>query len=886
MPKVNIDVYAQLHGADRKINNMEKELRGMKGQAGKSDAALKGLWKQFAAGLIAVGGLAAAFRGAKGLVKSFMDAAVQTENYKVRLEALLGSQEAAAEAMQFFQDVASKVPFTLQDVIEAGTTVTAFGADLKKWTPILTDLAAVMGLDLVDAANALGRAYAGGAGAADIFRERGILQIIKDSAKMKHGIEDITKLTLPQFRDIMYESFTDPKGRIAGAADKLAKTWTGMISMLEDAWFQFRQAVMEAGVYDWLKDQLKGLLEEINRLKETGKLKEWAEKTAAAFVSLIDVTGIFLGQLKSFDQPLFDVARGYSELSMKMIGLEGPQKEMNRLQAEAIQKAIEFKDSLKILNPPMELMRKHLEAGENDWYEWTQRVKEADEKIVAAKGSVGLLAGSFGTLGGIALEAAAKQYEMEKQILATSSSAEAAHRRIKEYRKSLREAGDESKNVTKITRELGETVVPAIKGIKGEVTLWGQEIISVTDLVKELKDELDTMVYATGIPAARDLSDVWSLAVNEMEEDTKGYKKSTKKYLKEDSDSVHSVWNDVADGIRTKWTNEISQMLQGAKSFEDGFKGMCNAVKTIFFDLVADMIAKWMVGFIGDFLDSLKKTADTVVEEVSDATDAASGAVEDMGGGFLDTFKSIAGPIGIGLLISKFVDLKKVGEAVTKTLVSAFEAVSGIIKGVGKVFESVFGAGSNIIAGIGSAISGMTGMLGKLGGLLKAGGQKYREITYWLKDIRLFTGQTRDRVTNIRDDIRDMKKVWSKTMDAQFVTRDKSSMIAHYAKEISYNTWKSYEELKRIVGAQTGMDQIVTRTTLIAAHPGEHVKITPVAATREISRANISGAQFNFNIYGPLVSSSGMSDADLERAGDKFFQIIQYQMRRRGYSFG
>ncbi|MFH2128036.1 MAG: hypothetical protein ABIK12_16085, partial [Pseudomonadota bacterium] len=161
-----------------------------------------------------------------GLVaKSFLDVSRETENYHTRLSTLLGSQQKATAAMQYFQEVASGVPFTLRDVVEAGTSLEAFGANSKEWLTPLTDLAAVMGIELPEAAQALGRAYAGGAGAADIFRERGILQIMKDAAKMKAGIEDITKLTLPQFRQLMLLTFTDPDGKIAGASKGLAKNW-------------------------------------------------------------------------------------------------------------------------------------------------------------------------------------------------------------------------------------------------------------------------------------------------------------------------------------------------------------------------------------------------------------------------------------------------------------------------------------------------------------------------------------------------------------------------------------------------------------------------------------------------------------------------------------
>ena len=45
-----------------------------------------------------------------------------------------------------------------------------------------------MGLDVVQAAQAVGRAFAGGVGAADVLRERGVLELIKSFK----GVEDLT----------------------------------------------------------------------------------------------------------------------------------------------------------------------------------------------------------------------------------------------------------------------------------------------------------------------------------------------------------------------------------------------------------------------------------------------------------------------------------------------------------------------------------------------------------------------------------------------------------------------------------------------------------------------------------------------------------------------
>lgn len=317
-----IDQFERSLGKVRKdLGGMEKKLTGVSRGASKASTAFSGMARR----LLAVG---AAYFGARGIFKmgkSFLDVATSVETYRLRLEAMLGSQEAATDAMAYFKEVAAKVPFTLEEVIEAGVKVQAFGADLKAWTPIMADLAAFMGVKLPEAASALGRAFAGGAGAADIFRERGILQVIKDFARMERGIEDITKISLPEFRDVMFEAFAGAESKVAGTADKLATTWIGITSMLQDKWFKFRDAVMKAKVFEVLKEGLSSFNEKLDEFVESGKLEEWASDTAIGVLGFMQavVKGIggVLTVIHGFQAAVFEMASLVTKHLMNQVGV-------------------------------------------------------------------------------------------------------------------------------------------------------------------------------------------------------------------------------------------------------------------------------------------------------------------------------------------------------------------------------------------------------------------------------------------------------------------------------------------------------------------------------------------------------------------------------------
>ena len=172
-----------------------------------------------------------AFGAVATSMTKLISASTRFESIRTRLVGLTGSVENAQKAFANFNEVAATTPFSLEDVVNAGAQLKAFGADANALIKPITDLAAFMGTTAVEAANSFGRAFAGGAGAADILRERGILNIIKSS----QGIEDLSKITLPEFRQALISALQDPVVGIQGSTDRLSKTFEGSVSNMRDA---------------------------------------------------------------------------------------------------------------------------------------------------------------------------------------------------------------------------------------------------------------------------------------------------------------------------------------------------------------------------------------------------------------------------------------------------------------------------------------------------------------------------------------------------------------------------------------------------------------------------------------------------------------------------
>ena len=177
-----------------------------------------------------------------GLTKAiggFVNASRKFEDVKTRLVGLTGGVESAKVAFKAFNEVAATTPFMLDDVVNAGAQLQAFGLNAETTLRSVTDLAAFMGTTATEAANALGRAFAGGAGAADILRERGILNIIKTT----QGLDDLSKTTLPQFRQALLKTLIDPASGIEGSSKRMSKTMTGALSNLQDSIMRFQATV-------------------------------------------------------------------------------------------------------------------------------------------------------------------------------------------------------------------------------------------------------------------------------------------------------------------------------------------------------------------------------------------------------------------------------------------------------------------------------------------------------------------------------------------------------------------------------------------------------------------------------------------------------------------
>lgn len=264
-------IIALKDAASKGIKNIGATLNGLRGKIATVTSGFSGLQALVAS----VGGTL--------LAKSFINAADAAEGYRIRLNVLLGDVEEGNRLFKEMADFASGVSYEYENIMASATSLAGVmkgGVDeVTEWMPLIADLAAASGLSIEETTGQIIRMYSAGAASADLFRERGILAMLGFTAGVSYSADETRKQLIA--------AFEDPASKFRGASVALAKSWSGMLSMMADRWFQFRNLVMDAGVFDFIKAEVSLVLKYMDRLKEEGRLDEWAEQMSARIITSI-----------------------------------------------------------------------------------------------------------------------------------------------------------------------------------------------------------------------------------------------------------------------------------------------------------------------------------------------------------------------------------------------------------------------------------------------------------------------------------------------------------------------------------------------------------------------------------------------------------------------
>jgi len=278
LDKLIVKVQADISDLQRGLAKANTAVAGAsKKMSSGFDRANKSLDK-FAMTALKVGSVVA---GAIGViaVKGFVDVAVQIENLNVRLKALFGSAEEGAKAFDNMAKFASKVPFSLAEIQRGSGSLAVVSDDadhLAELMEITGNVASITGLSFQATAEQIQRSFAGGIASADMFREKGVRQMLGFQMGATVSIEE----TAEAFSKVFGKG-----GKFGNATDELAKTLTGTVSMIGDKFFIFQRAVGD-GFFAQLKDKMN----DFNKALEENehKIKAFASDIGSLLASAVE----------------------------------------------------------------------------------------------------------------------------------------------------------------------------------------------------------------------------------------------------------------------------------------------------------------------------------------------------------------------------------------------------------------------------------------------------------------------------------------------------------------------------------------------------------------------------------------------------------------------
>ena len=239
--KVHIDIVAR-DKTKRAVGTAKKSLGGLKSFALAASAALATI-------------------GAGRAITNLVNVGKSIESLQIRFKLLFGSAEEGAKAFDTLTSFASKVPFSLEDIAAASGNLAVVAKDAKQLQDILEitgNVAGANGLDFQTTASQIQRAFAGGIASADIFREKGVRDMLGFSAGAKVSVEE----TREAFNRVFAHN-----GEFAKTTDELANTLEGTLSMINDKFFNFKRAINEA-FFEELKSQFGDLNEFLDANEE------------------------------------------------------------------------------------------------------------------------------------------------------------------------------------------------------------------------------------------------------------------------------------------------------------------------------------------------------------------------------------------------------------------------------------------------------------------------------------------------------------------------------------------------------------------------------------------------------------------------------------------
>jgi hypothetical protein len=242
------------------------------------------------------------------VAKSFLDTARETERLQVRFKFLFADVREGEKAFKGLVKFASKVPFSLEEIQRGAGNLAVVSKDAEEMNRLLAitgDLAVASGLDFQTTAEQLQRVFSSGINSADLFRERGVREML--------GFEAGVAVSAEKSKQHIIDIFEKGSESFVGGSAIMATTFDGVVSMIGDKVRLFKQDVMDAGPFEFLKASAQTLNEALE--KNFGKIETSAELIGDAVVGATVKTLLFATKVIDTFKPVFSfIGQGIANL--------------------------------------------------------------------------------------------------------------------------------------------------------------------------------------------------------------------------------------------------------------------------------------------------------------------------------------------------------------------------------------------------------------------------------------------------------------------------------------------------------------------------------------------------------------------------------------------
>lgn len=588
MATAKIDVKTDLHGSDKKLKNVSKQIKTSGDRAKTATSQTKNLWKQFALGALAVAGVSKAYKVLKDFVKDAIEKAKVQELAEKNLEASLSSTgRSAKKLVPIFKDYAkalqSQTRFGDEAIISAQSLLiqlTDLNDDgIKAATRGSIGLATVFGQDLQAATTLVAKALAGNFGALSRY---GIM--VTDVT----GLEAKRAATLEQLEKL-YQRAVAETDTFAGQLDQLKNVWG---DLKEEVGNNIIESETFLGVISDLKDKIVELSqpENIEKVgKDIGVITGAINTGKDAWNFLTDKTGlasVLMGNLTG------EMAAGKAEIILAAIEAGNFGEAMDQTDNTAA-----------ALEEQLALMR-----GE---------ITEADLKFGIIGDTTDDVKDSL-TLFGKSV------FDADGNVKDLTTAFEDATTPQDLYKKGLedaKKAAEDAKTPTDLLKDAIEDATDAF--------------VDMPIDIEDVPGDINTLLDEIGFD---------DFAADSIE-DSDGMKVD----MIEDAEDIGEEWVQLATDIGNAFGNFFTDVVTKGKTFKESLDDLWGGIKTAFVNMVADMITEWVTGFVLSIVTSSPDAVDAI-DGITDSLEGEGGS-GGLIGAIGDGTKALAGTAGSGGMV-------------------------------------------------------------------------------------------------------------------------------------------------------------------------------------------------------------------------------------------